>query len=77
MMQTYYYLNLGIGIGIGIGIIIGFQQYPNVTGLNILFVFSSFSTDAIVTGFLNCLNGPRFKCYFFKQLNFSSKGIFN
>ncbi len=36
---------------ISIGVDIGLHHYPNVTGLNILFVFSSFSTDAIVTRF--------------------------
>jgi hypothetical protein len=61
--QTYYHLDLSIG----------FHQYrcwhwlPSVSKChrlkNFVCVFPSFSTDAVVTGFLNCLNGPRLNCY--------------
>jgi hypothetical protein len=59
---------------ISIGVDIGLHQYPNVTSLKILFVFSSFSTSAIVTGFLNCLHGPRLNCYSILQtIEFSTQ----
>ncbi len=63
--KTYYHIDLSIGISYSINI--DLHQYPNVSGLKFLFVFSSFSTDAITTRFYPI--GIWFKTYYHLDLN--------